>query len=101
MLPEAEGATTIFLDNINHKVDSGDLAAALTAGTWKGSYFDDERKIVVIHDDIHSGKPDHFVQAVPSFVDGAEAGHQHPDFHSLRLYVFRELSQGFRWRDLV
>lgn len=25
----------LFLDNINHKVDSADIAAALTAGTWK------------------------------------------------------------------
>lgn len=29
------GATNIFIDNINKKVDSGHLAAALTAGKWK------------------------------------------------------------------
>lgn len=31
-----EGAHTIFLDNINHKMDSGALASALTSGKWKG-----------------------------------------------------------------
>lgn len=30
-----EGAQMIFVDNINRKVDSGDLAAALTTGRWK------------------------------------------------------------------
>ena len=29
------GAPIIFLDNINRKVDSGDLAAALTSGVWR------------------------------------------------------------------
>ena len=31
-----EGGNFIFFDNINHTVDSGVLAAALTAGIWKG-----------------------------------------------------------------
>jgi hypothetical protein len=30
-----EGHSHVFFDNINHKVDSGPLAAALTSGTWK------------------------------------------------------------------
>lgn len=29
------GPTTIFFDNINHHVDSGTLAAAITAGVWR------------------------------------------------------------------
>lgn len=30
-----EGSSIIFVDNINRRVDSGDLAAALTAGVWR------------------------------------------------------------------
>jgi ribosomal protein L18E len=30
-----EGASVIFVDNINRKVDSGDLAGALTSGVWR------------------------------------------------------------------
>lgn len=31
-----EGAATVFLDNINHKMDHGPFASALTSGNWKG-----------------------------------------------------------------
>jgi hypothetical protein len=41
------GSPMIFLDNINHKVASGHLAAALTAGVWKDRILGESRIVAV------------------------------------------------------
>lgn len=41
------GSHMIFLDNINHKVASGHLAAALTAGVWKDRLLGESRIVTV------------------------------------------------------
>lgn len=38
-----EGASIIFVDNINRRVDSGDLASALTAGVWRDRILGESR----------------------------------------------------------
>ena len=46
---------------------------------------DNERVVIVVHDNVHPRKADDLVQAVAPLVDGAVAGHQHPDFHLIFL----------------
>jgi hypothetical protein len=59
----------------------------LEPGSWQRSNFDDQRVIVIIDDDIHTGQPDDFVKTMPPFIDAPEARHQYPYLHAIVLGI--------------
>lgn len=62
----------------------------LHLGLRDGSDLDNQRVIVVVDRNIDTRKPDHFVQAVPAFIDHTEPGHQNADFMVLLLDGLRQ-----------
>ena len=50
------------------------------------SYFNDQRLIDIIDHQVHTGKPDHFVQLMAAFVDTTVPGHEYPHFTSFFLH---------------
>jgi hypothetical protein len=61
-----------------------------------GCYFDDERMIGFINDQIHSTETNDFVKLVSPFVDVAKLGHECPDFLSSFLYALGKGSRKMR-----
>ena len=52
----------------------------LQAGIWERSHLDDQWVIVVVDNDVHPGKANHFVEPVAALVDDAITRHQNPHF---------------------
>lgn len=61
----------------------------LHPGTLDGGYLDDERVIVLVDDQVHSGKTDDLVELVSAFVDQSESGHKRPNLTSFLLDALR------------
>ena len=59
-------------------------------GLRDGSDLDNQRVVVIVDRNVDTRKPDHFVQAVPAFIDHTEPGHQNADFMVLLLDGLRQ-----------
>ena len=64
----------------------------LHAGCLNGCYLYDQRVIGIINDEIHTRKPDYFVQLVAAFVNATELGHESPNFTTALLYALWQVS---------
>ena len=64
----------------------------LHAGCLNGRYLNDQRVIGIINDEIHTRKPDYFVQLVAAFINATELGHESPNFTTAFLYALRQVS---------
>jgi Ni2+-binding GTPase involved in maturation of urease and hydrogenase len=62
----------------------------LKARIGQRRHFNDERVIVVVHNDVHARQSDHFVQAVSAFVHGTVSRHQ--DAHFVAIFL-KQLGQ--------
>ncbi|OAV67734.1 hypothetical protein Barb6XT_01346 [Bacteroidales bacterium Barb6XT] len=52
----------------------------LHTGGLDGSHLNNKRMVGVVHNEVHAGEPDHFVQLVAPLVDDSILGHKRPDF---------------------
>src|SRR6185369_2934585 len=47
----------------------------LETGSGKRGYLDDQGVIIIVDDDVHSRKPDHFMKPVAALIDAPESWH--------------------------
>ena len=67
----------------------------LHPGCLNGGDLDDQRVIVVVDYQIHTGKTDHFVELVSTFVYVSETWHEGTDLFSPFLNPLRQISSNF------
>ena len=69
----------------------------LHTGGLQCSHFYYEGMVCVVYDDVHSGKANHLVQLIASFVDNPVAGHEGAHLYSFFLYAAWELAAQIRY----
>lgn len=85
-----ERAVVVVVDGLAVEVIFVVKEVHLHLGLRNGCDLDNQRVVVVVDRNVDTRKPDHFVQAVPAFIDHTEPRYQNADFMVLLLDGLRQ-----------